>query len=157
MKVEIKGDKELSKTLNELGPKLFTQVIRRANTEAMKPVSQAMKKNARSLDIPASQAKDLAKAIGRRTKVYKKDGVVVTVVGPRVFSEYTDSKGGKHRIPYLQIEFGDVTKDGTKIVAQPYARPAWDGLKASVEASYARSVAIGLKKIAEREAKRSRK
>lgn len=154
-KIRIEGDKALSKVLNGLSGKLFKQVIMRANAEAMKPVSQAMKQAARGLDIPIEQAKGLAKAIGRRTKVYAKDGNVVTIVGPRVFSEYDSQNDTRLKVPYLKIEFGGVRDDGVQIQSHPFIRPVWDSLNRKVEANYGASVAIGLKKIAEREAKKS--
>jgi hypothetical protein len=156
MTIVLKGFKELEKALDALPNKLFKQVIRRANVEVMKPVSKQAKIAALATGgegqgkVSIEQAKALSKSIGRVTKVYAKSGVVVTVVGPRVFSQYPTKSGKPKGLNYLQIEFGSPEDE---IQPQGYMRKTWDSLVSSVERNYADAVRVGLDKIVARSKK----
>jgi hypothetical protein len=156
MTIVLKGFKELEKALDALPDKLFKQVIRTANTEAMKPVSKQAKKAALATGgegqgkVSIEQAKALSKSIARLTKVYAKTGVVVTVVGPRAFTRYSIENGKPKTLNYLQIEFGSPEDE---IQPQGYMRKTWDSLVSSVERNYADAVRVGLDKIVARSKK----
>ncbi len=75
--MDVKGDKEIIRALQEFGRKLSGQVVRRAGQKAMTPVAKA----ARGFAKPAS--KTVAKSIGGKVKVYKQTGYVLAIVGPK--------------------------------------------------------------------------
>lgn len=156
MTIKIEGDKALAKALNDLPSAVFKKVVKRANAEAMKPVVQAVKSFIRSSELPKEISKSLAKAIARKTKVYNKDGNVVTIVGPRVRSTFQTSDGSDKFIPYVKIEQGDVNEDGDRTVPVPYMRATWDALNKSVERNYGNSLRIGLTRVAAQMAKKSK-
>lgn len=75
--MDVKGDKEIIRALQEFGRKLSGQVVRRAGQKAMTPVAKA----ARGFAKPLS--KTVAKSIGGKVKVYKRTGYVLAIVGPK--------------------------------------------------------------------------
>ena len=82
----VDGDKRTAKRLEALPDRVFRKVVRKASKKAMKPVSTAARRNVR----PISRL--IAKSIGTKQKTYTRNGVVVTVVGPR--SGFKDEQTG---------------------------------------------------------------
>lgn len=73
----VTGDRELIKKLNKLERRVQTRSIKRASSKAIRPVVQDAKAGARG------ESKAVAKGIGVRHKMYKKDNNLVSVVGVR--------------------------------------------------------------------------
>ena len=153
----LKGQKQLVKNLNEFHGKFFKQVIKGANADLMKPVSQDAKAIVRAAGgngpgkIDPKLAKATAKSIGRRTKVYAAQGNVVTVVGPRFGATVESEDGSPRGINYLQIEFGhDPGGKGKEILPVAMIRKAWDKNVSSIQSKYAKALSVGMTKVAAR-------
>ncbi len=75
--VSLTGDVELMRLLENLPDKVFKKVIGKASRKAMAPVVKSARRKA-----PAETGL-LRKSLGTKQKAYKKNGVTVTIVGPR--------------------------------------------------------------------------
>lgn len=71
------GDVELKRKLDELPDRVFRKVIKKASNRAMSPVLKTAKARA------PKETGLLRKSLGKKSKVYKRAGVQVTLVGPR--------------------------------------------------------------------------
>ena len=116
--LNFRGDKALSKALDELAGSINRRVIKGATGKAMKPVV----KSAKEILRPFDRTGQLRKSIGMKQKKYP-SGVMWTGVGPRKgFKIQTEEFGPVNPVNYAHlIEFGTVRAD-----ARPFLRPAYD-------------------------------
>ncbi len=73
------GDKALERKLKQLPDDIFRKTTRKAAAMSMTPVAKEARQRARAV----ADTGTLARSIGKRTKTYRRSGVVVTIVGPR--------------------------------------------------------------------------
>lgn len=118
-----------------------SKLLRTAVGEGTKPVYRAVKANARA----AGDTGLLAKAIGRKIKVYRQSGVAVGVVGARKgFVRYVIGKNGRAR-KMDPIKYQHLVEYGTRRTrAKPFLRPAWDATKGEAAAAIAGSLREGI-------------
>ena len=170
-----KGDKILDKKLSDLQPLILSRVIRRATGAAMTPVVQSARKNLKKNKTFDTGA--LSRSIGKKTKVYKRSGVVVTLVGPR--RGFKDAKSGRNPTNYAHlIELGfrvvkrsrssagsflreakgfrKTSETLTKVPAKPFLRPALDDNENAVLSRYRRELARGIERVGKKMGRRSR-
>lgn len=102
----VAGMKELQDTLDLLPDAMARGVLRSATSKGMTPVSRAAKSNVRQL---TSGTGTLAKSIGKKSKLYRRSGTAVTIVGPRT--------GYKVQVGERQNSFGQAYRTGSKTKA----------------------------------------
>lgn len=123
---QITGLDQLTERLRELKPALQRRVVRKAAREAMLPVREAAKANAKRIDDPATREKVWRNiALQEATKAGRRIGGVVMRVGVRGGASSnqhsTDASGnpGGDTRHWRYIEFG---ANGSPAV--PFMRPA---------------------------------
>ena len=75
--ISLIGDKELVRKLEALGPKVYKKVVAQASRKAWAPVTKTAKAKA-----PKATGL-LRKSLGTKQKKYARNGVIVTLTGPR--------------------------------------------------------------------------
>lgn len=130
MIAKIKGMRELQRMLKKVPAKIQNKASRAAVREASTPMLRDVRRRAKT----AIRSRSLGKSIGRRIKTYRRNGVTVAVIGPRL--DFVSPSGTKiARLAHL-IEFGTArrfqrkTKRTTGFMrASPFLRPAFDSHK----------------------------
>jgi len=139
--MQLFGDKELQKRLEQLAPKLEKKALRRGVTKGMRQVAKLAKSNA------PRETGTLKRSIGQKIKTVR--GSVYGIVGPRKgfktavtvskrgkkkrLTKSAEAKGGtatEYRDPIRYahlVEFGSRSKSG-----RPFLRPAFDASVDSV-------------------------
>ncbi|MCP4539820.1 MAG: hypothetical protein GY832_21995 [Chloroflexi bacterium] len=165
--INLSGDVELQRMLNGIGDKVLKKVVRKAEAKAMMIVVQAAKANVRRHGSTQGYNK-LAKAIGRRTKLYRQSATMVTVAGIR--SKQGDKEFDPSRVGHL-LEFGTAPHDitlkkplrltgeagtsGRTLPAgfvihhpgaekKPFLRPAFDNNKGRIIGTFRRFIKDGI-------------
>jgi HK97 gp10 family phage protein len=105
--VVITGQAELIAKLQALPDKVFRRGLLSAGKKALAPVVATAKANA-----PAESGA-LRNSIGVKVKVYRKDGNVAFIVGPR--SGFAGQFGGRKRDP---VYYAHIIEGGHKVVAR---------------------------------------
>ncbi len=105
--VVLTGQKELLHKLMDLPNKVFRKCLTSASRKAMKPVI------AQARATVAVESGALKRSIGLRTKVYKRQGAVVTVVGAR--GGFGMAFHGRNRNPAM---YSHLVEKGHRIVAR---------------------------------------
>jgi HK97 gp10 family phage protein len=90
--IALEGDKELERQLKKMPDVLFQKTVSKAVSKAMTPINRQARANANAVKDTGA----LKRSIGKRTRKYKKSGVVVGVVGVKRDHSETDDKGKKH-------------------------------------------------------------
>lgn len=129
IKGKIDGLSDVMKSLEGLKASVGRRILRKAITDATRPIlKDAKSKCPRETGL-------LRKSLGRKTKVYRKSGVVVGIVGPRTgFKQMVtikDRRTGK-TVEVLRnpTKYAHLVEYGTlKAAAKPFLRPAWTGNK----------------------------
>lgn len=105
--IVVTGQHELIERLKALPDKVFRKGLLRAGRRALRPVVAMAKANA------PSDSGQLRQSIGVKVKVYKKDGNVAFIVGPR--SGFGIEYAGRKRDP---IYYAHLIEGGHKVVAR---------------------------------------
>jgi len=123
MKMSLRGEKELIRSLKKFKGSVVKTVMIGAARDAMKPMTQAAKANARQIRVTGL----LAKSIGVVARRYK-SGNVSIVLGPRTgFRTIID---GKPRNP---ANYGHLVEFGTSTAApKAFLRRAYDSKRTAV-------------------------
>ncbi|WGM00024.1 HK97-gp10 family putative phage morphogenesis protein [Arsenophonus nasoniae] len=112
-RVEVKGLSELEDALKKLGDQIAVKVLRKAGSEAMRPVLADMKAHA-GFDV-GNPGEHMRESIKIRTTDKMKDSHTQTVMSVRV------GPSKKQAMKARAQEFGTV-----KQIARPFIRPALD-------------------------------
>ncbi|PAV05425.1 hypothetical protein CBG25_06425 [Arsenophonus sp. ENCA] len=112
-RVEVKGLSDLESALKKLGDDVAVKVLRKAGSEAMKPVLDDMKSNSGYDGL--SKKEHMRDSIKIRTQSRLNDNKTQTVVTVRV------GPSKQHAMKARAQEFGTV-----KQIARPFIRPALD-------------------------------
>lgn len=122
---EIKGLDGILDKLHKLGPRLGRNAMRRALRKGAKPIRDAARNNARTIDDPETRAmifKNITIAGGRKSDEAKDGGpkMRVGIMGGARFKRDagTDLPGG-NTTAWRFVEFGT-----SKMPAEPFMRPA---------------------------------
>lgn len=125
--IAFKGRQELIDKLEKLDNAVRNRIARRAAKTAMVPVGQKAKSLIKEND--SIQSKSLLKSIGGKQKVFKKTGVIIALIGPRVGKKFEGEWKGRVRKPWKYahlVELG--TKSGgwrtSPTEAKPFLKPA---------------------------------
>jgi HK97 gp10 family phage protein len=149
--VQIMGEAALLKKLKGLDRKVRTKIVRKAISEATKPVYKSMRAR-----CPKGQG-HLRKSIARKVKVYRSGKNTVGLVGPR-FNYKGRQKGIEPNLYAHLVEFGTtaheiaITEGPLKGLviqhpgarAQPFIRPALDDNAKVCQEIMAREVEAGI-------------
>ena len=118
--VKIEGLRELQAAMRDLPRKLQRQTVQRALREAAKPIHA----DARSRVPVQTGAVRRQIAIQRSRKFTGRDGVFGVVVRVRAMNKRMRAKGHTDPFYWKFLEFGT-----SKMPAQPFMRPAFEGNK----------------------------
>jgi len=156
--IDAASQRALERAMNALPDKVFDKVVKSAANAAMTPVLKAARAK-----CPV-ETKQLKASLGKKRKVYKRNGVVVVLIGPR--DGYKDPETGRNPVNYAHlVEFGTAPhlipageglKIGPAVVrgtvehpgapAKPFLRPALDESKQKVLAAYRKKVLQGIER-----------
>lgn len=166
----LEGDKALQALLEKLPAHVFQKVVRPATSKAMTPIARDMRNRVRSTS-PA-----VAKAIGKKSKSYRRRYTFVTVAGVRhgaQFEKAEKTEGGgtrkvvpskiahlieygtkAHKIPALLIpETGEIARREwlhPGATEKPFIRPAWDSGKGGIASRMKYEIGRGIVRLAKR-------
>lgn len=132
-RVEIKGLRELEYALKKLGDEIAVKVLRKAGSEAMKPVLEDMKMHAGYNVL--SNKEHMRDSIKIRTNSRIKDKKTQTVVTVRV------GPSKQHAMKARAQEFGTV-----KQIARPFIRPALDYHREFILNTLASEIRVSIEK-----------
>ena len=145
--LKLTGDKALIKALDAIGGRVNAKVIKPAASAAMVPVNKAAKRTLRA----NKRTGQLWRSIGKKTVQYKRTGVTWVGVGPRTGFDIDTEEFGR----VDPVKYGHLVEFGTEhSAAQPYLRPALDSNRGRIEAILSRKLWAGIRREAERLAKK---
>ena len=162
------GDKELLRALNLLPDRIYRKVVRQMTGRMATPVVKAAKRNLKAVQSDKARGV-LVKNLRKKTKTYKADGAVVTLVGgkwPEAAHAHLVEFGHRMVVGGTVERLGGgptpVSKrtgvrGGGRVVgfvpAQPFIRRAFDATKGQAMAIAERALRVGVKREAKKLAK----
>jgi HK97 gp10 family phage protein len=151
LNADIDGIDDLAAALNGIVGKARKTIGNEAVITALTRLEVAAKRHAEwSEDTGALKA-----SIGIKVKPFRKGNFIFGVVGPRKGFERPDPSGKGTRNP---VKYGHLVENGTSHSApRAFMRPAFAETKDAMLNDLARVIGEGVKKEAERQAKRKRK
>lgn len=169
-KTKIEGMDKILKKLSMLKKSAATKVMRKGIAAGTKVVlSGAKARLPTKTKYLGKRSGLLRKSLGRKTKTYRQNGVVVGVVGPRKgFAKVIDGKrvdpvkyahlveGGRKAVKANKAKVLSDGKQvfGTKVAAvppHPFMRPAIDEQKAGIKQAISKAAGEELEKVAKRD------
>jgi HK97 gp10 family phage protein len=166
MSATLTGDKELRAALNILPDRIYRKVVRQMTGKMATPIVSAAKRNLKAVQSEKARGV-LAKGLRKKTKTYKADGSVVTIVGGK-FPEAAHAHlvefghrmvvGGTVSRLKKQWSASRSSRTGKRgggrvvgfVPAKPFMRPAYDATKGQAMAIAEQALRVGI----EREAKK---
>jgi len=136
MSIELHGDKALMRAMNLLPDKVYNKVVKQAVNQAATPIRKQAQKNA-----PVGKTGNLKRNIIKKSKLYKNQAVVLSVVGGQYKKDPSEEGSANHA--HL-VEFGH---GGPKPAPpHPFMRPAFDATKGKAEAKLRRAIGKGVER-----------
>lgn len=138
--MELLGEDELRRLFSRMPKRLQDRWLRKAVNAAALPILRTMRQTANK------DSGLLKKSLGRKTKLYRKDGTAVAIVGAR--RSVSGTHNGRTRVPanYLHLaENGHIdAKTGKHIPGSHFMRKSYESQKGAAQQALVGTMSKGV-------------